>query len=110
MEYELYIMGAKWQIKIGEYRDLIKMGANGLCDSDQRTIYIDQGDGMSDELMNRVLMHEIMHAYTFTSGVSELLNPDLKEALSVMAENFVNMFTFQEGVLIPCKGKRKPKK
>jgi hypothetical protein len=114
MEYIITIMGCPWKIRVGEHKDLQDRNATGLCDPDKREILI-ENEEMSEDLFNRTLMHEIMHAMTFMGGVSEVLDEKVVESICVLAENFVNMFELRKGVIMACKAgsgkkKKKPKK
>jgi Zn-dependent peptidase ImmA (M78 family) len=107
--YTVNIMGAEWEVTYVT-EALMHEGkeVSGLCDPDRRTIRINTVDA-SEDLMNRSLMHELMHAHLFMSGVCELVENN--EVLCVMAENFTNIFQLRKGALMPCKkGKKKPGK
>lgn len=54
---------------------------NGLCDPDSRTISL--SSEISGGLRDEVLLHEVVHGIFFETGLCELLNGKLEEALCV---------------------------
>lgn len=54
---------------------------NGLCDPDSRTISL--SSEMTRELRDEVLLHEVVHGIFFETGLCELLQSKIEEALCV---------------------------
>ncbi len=67
-----------------EHTDLQSEELWGDCDVAKRHIRI-KVDATDDEY-NRVLRHEVCHMRLGISGLSELMTPELEEALAVLAE------------------------
>ena len=57
----------------------------GDCDCDSRVIRIEAS--LEGEQYNRVLRHEIFHMKVRLSGLKELLQDDVEEALAVLMES-----------------------
>lgn len=59
-------------------------------DASTQTIYI--YSGLESETYQRTLLHEHAHAIFAFSGLTELLEPELEEALCTALENLLELF------------------
>lgn len=75
---EVYLV--KWQRGLRESH-----GADGMCDPDKYTIYLDPALRSNARVLKRVLWHEIGHAYCFESGLHENLH---LQAIEMFCQNF----------------------
>ena len=74
---------------LGQWIDLIHVdltdeGVHGDCDVESRTIRIHIG--LEGPRYTRVLRHELFHMKVGLAGLTELMSPELEEALAVLAE------------------------
>ncbi len=108
MECQINIMGTEWTVMFQD--EPLEGGRTlGMTKADERKIFVTRS-GVSDDLFNRTLMHELMHAHLFMSGLNELFDEKECEAICVMVENFVKVLQLQKGVIIQKKAKKKSKK
>jgi hypothetical protein len=116
MIYHISIGGNPWIIELVDRKSIdrenIDINAHGFCDPDARKIQI-AVEGKSEDLINRVILHEITHAMLFVSGLSELVSNELNEGICVMMESICYpIMRFRDGVIVkekPAKKRRKKK-
>lgn len=85
MQKSIEILGQEYSVSIVNYCDLSDEDetVHGLIDFDAKRIYIDSL--AIDE--KKSLLHEVIHGILFESGLSNLLESSLEEAIVVALEN-----------------------
>lgn len=72
------ILGTEYKIEIKKQDEMRKLSEsdvasmmfyNGLCDSINKIIYLDDNLMKSDKAFNKTLRHEIMHAFFYECGL-----------------------------------------
>ena len=74
---QIRVCGTPYNVVVMDLPD----GIHGLCDSEEHTISI--SSEITGEKHNEVLLHEVIHAVMFETGLQEFLNDKLHEALCV---------------------------
>ncbi len=90
--FVMYVNGIPWKIKFTDSNeDLYLRGAKrlGIADRRKHTIYLD--DSLQGDLLKKVLLHELTHAWLFSYGYN----------MSVEDEEFISSFvdTHAEDIL-----------
>lgn len=76
-EFQLFILGSCWEVRIRKEEEEERLNdCNGFTDWTNRTIYVMDGReignlSVPEELMKKVLRHEIVHAFLLESGLRE---------------------------------------
>lgn len=72
---------------------------DGACCPKSRLIYLDKR--IKDQLLDETLLHEIIHAWQFESGISEVTSEEILEVSCAQLSKFLlSIFSieFKEGV------------
>lgn len=108
MEYKLNIMGTEWSVILQD--EPLESGRTlGVTKSEERKIIVTKSD-VSEDTFNRTLLHELMHAHLFMSGLNELFDEKTCEALCVMSEQFTKILQLQKGIMVKVVDKKRKKK
>tara|TARA_A200000159_G_C7283717_1_gene322618 strand:+ start:634 stop:921 length:288 start_codon:yes stop_codon:yes gene_type:complete len=85
--YEVEVLGQRYTIE--HVPNLLVEGerCEGACYVSERTVKIDDALRYQDARYNRVLKHELMHAALRTSGLAEMMDLRMEEAICVLAES-----------------------
>jgi hypothetical protein len=85
--YEVVVLGQRYTVE--HVPNLFVEGeqCEGACYVSERIIKIDDYLRFQEARYNRVLKHELMHAYLRTSGLAEMMELKMEEAICVLAEN-----------------------
>src|SRR4051812_15118830 len=90
------VLGREVKIKLttkAELTKLVEAGEEelyGYFSPDLATIYIDAA--LDVETKRRVVLHELMHATLYLSGISHFLKSKQEEAICDVTENWVDLF------------------
>ena len=94
---DITILGQKFNLKFVTKETLrTKCGENhdmyyGAMELVPRNIYINRD--LTGEQLQRVLLHEMIHAYLGLAGLTEFMSSKLEEAICCALENQVDLFT-----------------
>tara|TARA_R100001463_G_scaffold2401_6_gene10164 strand:- start:668 stop:955 length:288 start_codon:yes stop_codon:yes gene_type:complete len=85
--YEVTILGQRFTIE--HVQNLLVEGerCEGACYVSERVIKLDDYLRFQESRYNRVLRHELMHAALRVSGLAELMDLKMEEAICVLAES-----------------------
>tara|TARA_R110002020_G_scaffold368536_3_gene580353 strand:+ start:3942 stop:4229 length:288 start_codon:yes stop_codon:yes gene_type:complete len=85
--YEVTILGQRFTVE--HVQNLLVEGerCEGACYVSERVIKLDDYLRFQESRYNRVLRHELMHAALRVSGLAELMELKMEEAICVLAES-----------------------
>ncbi len=85
--YQVTVLGQSFVVE--HVQNLLVEGerCEGACYVSERVIKLDDYLRFQQSRYNRVLKHELMHAALRVSGISELMELKMEEAICVLAES-----------------------
>jgi Zn-dependent peptidase ImmA (M78 family) len=81
------IQVANTNYKLFSHQDLTLEGFDGYCDCQKKEIVLDKQ--FSSPLVNRTLIHELIHAIHEEIGVHQILNEQSREMVAESLSNFL---------------------